>query len=61
MGRPPKNRELEYEDSSADRLFNDLNAPLAIHYRHPEIRGRDRYSEMQGQFDNQRVSQYLRR
>jgi len=64
---PPKNREPEYEDFVRQTGFEferDLNrAALAIHYRHTpgNHEAETRYSEiLQGQFDNQRVSQYLR-
>ena len=65
---PPKNREPEYEEFVRQTGFEferDLDrAALAIHYAHtpanPEQR--TRYSEiMQGHFDSQRVSEYLRK
>ena len=65
---PPKNREPEYEDFVRQTGFEferDLNhAALAIHYantpRNPATE--TRYSEiMQGQFDSQKVSDYLRK
>ena len=69
MGKkPPKNREPEYEEfvrQSGFEFERDLNrAALAIHYGNtPGNRAAEtRYSEiLQGQFDNQRVSQYLRK
>jgi hypothetical protein len=66
--KPPKDREPEYEDFVRQTGFEferDLNrAALAIHYGHtPGNREAEtRYSEiLQGQFDNQKVSQYLRK
>lgn len=65
---PPQNREPEYEEFVRQTGFEferDLNhAALAIHYGQPEANhpGETRYSEiLQGQFDSQRVSQYLRK
>jgi hypothetical protein len=65
---PPKNREPEYEDFVRQTGFEferDLNhAALAIHYAHTPANAASetRYSEiMQGQFDSQRVSDYLRK
>jgi hypothetical protein len=66
--KPPKNREPEYEDFVRQTGFEperDLeHAALAIHYGNtPGNPGKDtRYSEiMQGHFDAQRVSDYLKR
>ncbi|HYV73403.1 MAG TPA: hypothetical protein VFB24_04015 [Candidatus Binatia bacterium] len=66
--KPPKNREAEYEDFVRQTGFEperDLNrAALAIHYGDtPGNRSSEtRYSEiMQGRFDHQRVSDYLKR
>ena len=66
--KPPKNREPEYEEFVRQTGFEferDLNrAALAIHYGHTagNPASETRYSEiLQGQFDNQRVSQYLRK
>jgi hypothetical protein len=65
---PPQNREPEYEEFVRQTGFEferDLNrAALAIHYGQPKADrpGETRYSEiLQGQFDSQRVSQYLRK
>jgi len=65
---PPKNREPEYENFARQTGFEferDLHrAALAIHYgRTPgNLAVETRYSEiLQGQFDNQRVSEYLRK
>ena len=65
---PPKNREPEYEEFVRQTGFEferDLNhAALAIHYAHTPANpdSETRYSEiMQGQFDSQRVSEYLRK
>src|SRR5271157_3043518 len=65
--KPPKDREPEYEEFVQQTGFEferDLNrAALAIHYAQAtgNRAGETRYSEiLQGQFDNQRVSQYLR-
>lgn len=66
--KPPQNREPEYEEFVRQTGFEferDLNrAALAIHYgQTADNRAAEtRYSEiLQGQFDNQRVSQYLRK
>src|SRR6516164_8401940 len=65
---PPQNREPEYEEFVRQTGFEferDLNrAALAIHYGQPKADrpGETRYSEiLQGQFDSQRGSQYLRK
>ncbi len=65
---PPKNREPEYEDFVRQTGFEferDLNhAALAIHYANTpgNPANETRYSEiMQGQFDSQKVSDYLRK
>jgi hypothetical protein len=65
--KPPKNREPEYEEFVRQTGFEferDLNrAALAIHYGNtPGNRAAEtRYSEiLQGHFDGQRVSDYLR-
>ena len=65
---PPKSREPEYEDFVRQTGFEperDLNrAALAIHYgKTPSNPSSEtRYSEiMQGSFDHQRVSDYLKR
>ncbi len=65
---PPKHAEPEYQDFVKQTGFEferDLNhAALAIHYGHtPGNTSNDtRYSEiMQGQFDSQRVTHYLRK
>jgi hypothetical protein len=64
---PPKNREPEYQEFVSQTGFEferDLNrAALAIHYGQPvgNHAGETRYSEiLQGHFDGQRVSEYLR-
>ena len=66
--KPPANREPEYEEFVRQTGFEferDLNrAALAIHYGQTTGTrpAETRYSEiLQGQFDNQRVSQYLRK
>ena len=66
--KPPQNREPEYEEFVRQTGFEferDLNrAALAIHYGGAtgNSSSETRYSEiLQGQFDNQRVSQYLRK
>ena len=65
---PAKNREPEYEEFVNQTGFEferDLDrAALAIHYGHPvgNRAGETRYSEiLQGHFDGQRVSDYLRK
>ncbi|HVP54686.1 MAG TPA: hypothetical protein VMU45_06790 [Candidatus Eisenbacteria bacterium] len=65
---PPKNPDPEYEDFVRQTGFEferDLSrAALAIHYAHtPANPGAEtRYSEiLQGQFDSQRVTDYLRK
>ena len=65
---PPKNREPEYEDFVRQTGFEferDLDhAALAIHYAHGPLNPstETRYSEiMQGRFDGQRVTEYLRK
>jgi hypothetical protein len=65
---PPKNREPEYEEFVNQTGFEferDLDrAALAIHYGQPvgNLAGETRYSEiLQGHFDGQRVSDYLRK
>lgn len=65
---PPKHPKPEYEDFVRQTGFEferDLNrAALAIHYAHtPDNPSAEtRYSEiMQGQFDSQRVTDYLRK
>ena len=66
--KPPQNREPEYEEFVRQTGFEferDLNrAALAIHYGQTpgNPSNETRYSEiMQGQFDSQRVSEYLRK
>jgi len=65
---PPKNREPEYEEFVRQTGFEferDLTrASLAIHYGHTPANpsSETRYSEiMQGHFDGQRVTEYLRK
>jgi hypothetical protein len=66
--KPPQNREPEYEEFVRQTGFEferDLNrAALAIHYGNTSRNraSEARYSEiLQGRFDSQRVSQYLRK
>jgi hypothetical protein len=66
---PPKNREPEEYDEfvrqTGFEFERDLDhAAFAIHYGQPQgnLPGETRYSEiMQGQFDSQRLSEYLRK
>jgi hypothetical protein len=66
--KPPRNREPEYEEFVRQTGFEferDLSrAAIAIHYGQTPANPatETRYSEiLQGQFDNQRVSEYLRK